>query len=104
MICTILQKDFPGMYTLYMIVGSSGQGMVLPQENRARSTTEREDHSIRRSAVAHHTASEAEIRAAAGTKVTQRIVTNWLLQRQFRGRRPIVCIPLTPTHCSLRCQ
>ncbi|GFY29926.1 transposable element Tc1 transposase [Trichonephila clavipes] len=37
-------------------------------------TTETEDRSIRRSAVVHHTASGAEIRAAVGTTVTQRTV------------------------------
>ncbi|GBN85764.1 hypothetical protein AVEN_84072-1 [Araneus ventricosus] len=30
----ILQKDLAGMYPLCMIVDSSGQGKVLPQEDR----------------------------------------------------------------------
>ncbi|GBM36206.1 hypothetical protein AVEN_97573-1 [Araneus ventricosus] len=48
------------------------------------------------------TASAAEIRDAVGTTVTQRTVTNRLLQGQLRARRPISCIPLTPNHCRLR--
>ncbi|GBM16955.1 hypothetical protein AVEN_267340-1 [Araneus ventricosus] len=47
-------------------------------------------------AVAHRTESAAEIRAAVGTTVTQRTVTNTLLQEQLRARRPVACIPLTP--------
>ncbi|GFX05444.1 uncharacterized protein TNCV_1007661 [Trichonephila clavipes] len=31
---TISHKDLAGMYPLCMIVGSNGQGMVLPQEDR----------------------------------------------------------------------
>ncbi|GBN35056.1 hypothetical protein AVEN_115609-1 [Araneus ventricosus] len=49
-------------------------------------------------AVAHRTASAAEIRAPVGTTLTQRTVTNRLLQRQLRARRPVVSIPLTPNH------
>ncbi|GFY04549.1 transposable element Tcb2 transposase [Trichonephila clavipes] len=74
-----------------MIVGCSGQGMVLPQENRIPG-----GHValLRGTAVAHRTASAAEIRAAVGT------TTN----RQLRARRPIACIPLTPCYCRLRRQ
>ncbi|GBM97398.1 hypothetical protein AVEN_822-1 [Araneus ventricosus] len=53
-------------------------------------------------AVAHRTASAAEIRAAVGTTVTQRTVTNRLLQGQLRARLSVACIPLTPNHCRLR--
>ncbi|GBO27414.1 hypothetical protein AVEN_15899-1 [Araneus ventricosus] len=53
-------------------------------------------------AVAHRTASAAEIRAAVGATVTQRTVTNWLLQGQLRARRPVACISLTPNHYRLR--
>ncbi|GBO20097.1 hypothetical protein AVEN_178687-1 [Araneus ventricosus] len=53
-------------------------------------------------AVAHRTASAAEIRAAVGTTVTQRTVTNRLLQGQLQARRTIACIPLTTNHCRLR--
>ncbi|GBL79108.1 Transposable element Tc1 transposase [Araneus ventricosus] len=53
-------------------------------------------------AVVHRTASVVEIRAAVGTTVTQRTVTNRLLQGQLRARRPVACIPLTPNHCRLR--
>ncbi|GBM37781.1 hypothetical protein AVEN_25892-1 [Araneus ventricosus] len=53
-------------------------------------------------AVAHRIASAAEIRAAVGTTVTQRTVTNRLLQGQFRARRPVACIPLPPNHCRLQ--
>ncbi|GBO37089.1 hypothetical protein AVEN_176224-1 [Araneus ventricosus] len=52
--------------------------------------------------VAHRTASAAEIRAEVGTTVTQRTVTNRLLQGQLRARRPVACIPPTPNHCRLR--
>ncbi|GBM17306.1 hypothetical protein AVEN_237291-1 [Araneus ventricosus] len=48
-------------------------------------------------ALAHRTASAAEIRVAVeGT------VTNRLLHEQLRTRRPVACIPLTPNHCRLR--
>ncbi|GBM76784.1 hypothetical protein AVEN_48255-1 [Araneus ventricosus] len=90
------------MYPLCMIVGSSGQGKVMSQEDRIPGTTEGENHRVRRMAVAHPTASTAEIRAAVGTTVTQRTVTNRLLQGQLRDRRPVACIPLTPQHCRLR--
>ncbi|GBM44494.1 hypothetical protein AVEN_15019-1 [Araneus ventricosus] len=53
-------------------------------------------------AVAYRTASSAEIRAAVGTTVTQRTVTNRLLQGQLRARRPVACISLTRNHCRLR--
>nr|GBO35633.1 hypothetical protein AVEN_40430-1 [Araneus ventricosus] len=53
-------------------------------------------------AVAHRTASSAEIRAVVGATVTQLTVTNRLLQGQLRAIRPVVCIPLTPNHCRLR--
>ncbi|GBN66271.1 hypothetical protein AVEN_232778-1 [Araneus ventricosus] len=97
----ILQKDLAGIYPLCMIVGRSGQGKVLPQEDRVPGgTTEREDRRVRLMAVEHRTASAAEIRAAVGTTVTQRTVTNRLFQGQLRVRRPvgIPCIPLTPNH------
>ena len=51
-----------------------------PGSGRPCATTEREDRRIRRMAVAHRTASAAEIRAAVGTTVTQRTVRNWLLE------------------------
>ncbi|GBO11602.1 hypothetical protein AVEN_145261-1 [Araneus ventricosus] len=50
-------------------------------------------------AVAHRTASAAEIRAAVDITVIQRTVTFRLLQGQLRARRPVACIPLTPNHC-----
>ncbi|GFW98836.1 hypothetical protein TNCV_2837971 [Trichonephila clavipes] len=63
-----------------MIVGSSGQGMVLPQDDRAPGgslgLTERKDGRIRRTAVAHRTASTAEIQAVVVNSVTQRSVTS----------------------------
>ncbi|GBN58983.1 hypothetical protein AVEN_263032-1 [Araneus ventricosus] len=65
---------------------------------RPSGTTEREDRRVRCMAVAHRTASAAEIR----TTVTQRTVTNRLLQGQLRARRPVACIPLTPNHCRFR--
>ncbi|GFX70962.1 uncharacterized protein TNCV_1689451 [Trichonephila clavipes] len=71
---TILQKDLSGMYPLGMIIGSSGQGIVLPQEDwipgGPRGTTENEDQRIRCTAVKHRTVSSAEIRATVGTTVT----------------------------------
>ncbi|GBM03329.1 hypothetical protein AVEN_256879-1 [Araneus ventricosus] len=91
------------MYPLCMIVGSSGQGKVLPQEDRVPG-----GHvallrgKIQRMAVAHRTASATKIRAAVGTTVTLRTVTNLLLQGQPRDRHPVACIPLTPNHYRLR--
>ena len=75
-----------------------------PGSGRPRGTTEREDRRIRRTAVTHRTASAANIRAAVGTTVTQRTVRNRLLEEQLRARRPVACIPLTPSHCRLRLQ
>ncbi|GBM54075.1 hypothetical protein AVEN_247689-1 [Araneus ventricosus] len=72
-----------------------------PVSGRPRGATKREDR-VRRMVVVHRTVSAAEIRAAVGTSVTQRTVTNRLLQGQLRARRPVACIPLTPNHCRLR--
>ena len=81
---------------------------VLLQEDRVPGGhvggPEREDRRIRRMAVAHRTASATEIRAAVGTRVTQRTVRNRLLEGQLRARCPVACIPLTPSHCRLRLQ
>ncbi|GBO25194.1 Transposable element Tc1 transposase [Araneus ventricosus] len=79
-----------------------GTAARRPRSARPRGTTEREDCRVRRLAVAHRTASAAEIRAAVGTTVTERTVTNRLLQGQLRARRPVACIPLTPNHCRFR--
>ncbi|GBM10965.1 hypothetical protein AVEN_171445-1 [Araneus ventricosus] len=70
-----------------------------PGSEWPRGTTEREDRRVWRMAVAHRTASAVEIRAAVGSTVTQRTVTNRLLQGQLRARRPVARIPLTPNHC-----
>ncbi|GFW73386.1 DUF5641 domain-containing protein [Trichonephila clavipes] len=57
------------------------------KEDRVRcgewGNTEKEDHRLRRTAVLHHTASAAEIRAVVGTTVTQRTVRNRLLLGQL---------------------
>ncbi|GBO00403.1 hypothetical protein AVEN_36726-1 [Araneus ventricosus] len=53
-------------------------------------------------AMAHQSASAAEIRAAVGTTVAQRTVTNRLPQGQLRARCPVACITLNPNHCRLR--
>ncbi|GBM87708.1 hypothetical protein AVEN_57225-1 [Araneus ventricosus] len=91
------------MYPLCMIVGRSGERYRLKKTGfRPRGNTEREDRGVRRMAVAHHTASESEIRAAVGTTVIQRTVTTRLFQGQLRARRLVACIPLTPNHCRLR--
>ncbi|GBM57575.1 hypothetical protein AVEN_97680-1 [Araneus ventricosus] len=87
------------MYPLRMIVGSSRHGKVLPQEDRVTGgATEREDRRVRLMAVAHLTASAAEIRAAVGTTVMQRTVTNRLFQGKLRVRSLVACILLTPNH------
>ncbi|GFW07756.1 hypothetical protein TNCV_3918891 [Trichonephila clavipes] len=68
--------SFPGQ-PLCTIVGNSGRGMILPQQDGwPRGIIEREDHRIRRTAVAHRSASGVEIRAAVGTTVTQRTVAS----------------------------
>ncbi|GBN00262.1 hypothetical protein AVEN_160125-1 [Araneus ventricosus] len=51
-----------------------------PGSGRPRGTTKREDRRFRRMAVAHRTASAAEIRGVVGTTVTQQTVTSRLLQ------------------------
>ncbi|GFV62897.1 uncharacterized protein TNCV_472391 [Trichonephila clavipes] len=94
-------------YPQCMIVESSDQRMVLQEDQvpdgqvallRGKTTV------FVCMAVAHCTASAAEIRAAIGTKVTQRTVRNRLLQGQLKVRRPVACIPLSPSHCRLRRQ
>ncbi|GBM16360.1 hypothetical protein AVEN_28320-1 [Araneus ventricosus] len=94
------------MYPLCMIVGSSGQGKVLPQEDRVPgghvALLRGKNRRVRRMAVGHRTASTAEIRAAVGTTVTQRTVTNRLFPGQLRVRCTVACIPLSPNHCRLQ--
>ena len=75
-----------------------------PGSGGTRATTEREDRRIRRMAVAHRTASAAEITAAVGTTVTRRTVTNRCLEGQLRARCPVAFPPLTPNHRHLRLQ
>ncbi|GFX94697.1 uncharacterized protein TNCV_4799741 [Trichonephila clavipes] len=60
-------------------------------------TTDRDDHSIRRTPVTHRAAS-----VAVGTTVIQRTARNCLVQRLLRTRLNVVCIPLTRSHCCLR--
>ncbi|GFU06525.1 hypothetical protein TNCV_2023541 [Trichonephila clavipes] len=59
-------KYLAGMCPFRMIVGSRGQGMVLPQEDPISGghTIEREDRRIQCTAVAHRNASEAEFLSA----------------------------------------
>ena len=52
----------------------------------------------------HRTASASNIRATIGTTVTERTVRNRLHEEQLRARRPVTCIPLTPSHCRLLLQ
>ncbi|GBO14950.1 hypothetical protein AVEN_84204-2-1, partial [Araneus ventricosus] len=78
-----------------------GNASRRPGSGRPRGTTERKDRRVRHMALAHRTASAAEIRAAVGTTVTQRTVTNRLLQGHLRARRPVASIPLTPNHYRL---
>ena len=105
---TILQNDLTGMYPPCMFVESIDQGRVLflriPGSGWPRGTTEREDRRIRCTAVTHRTASAANIRAAVGTTETQKTVRNRLLEGQFRVKRPVVCILLTPSHWHLGLQ
>ncbi|GFX44109.1 HTH_Tnp_Tc3_2 domain-containing protein [Trichonephila clavipes] len=62
------------------------------------SSTEREDHSIRLMAGAHHTASVVEILAAVGAIVKQPVRSR-LLHKQLQAKHPLACIPLTSSHC-----
>ncbi|GFX54585.1 hypothetical protein TNCV_792721 [Trichonephila clavipes] len=88
-----------------MIVGSSGEGMVLPPVDRVPGGQElvllkgkTEIYSVYALAVGHRTKSVVEIRAAVVTTVTHRTVRHLLLQEHLRARRPIACIALTPSH------
>ncbi|GBO38397.1 hypothetical protein AVEN_224615-1 [Araneus ventricosus] len=99
-----LGRNVSTVHDCWQKYSREGTASRIPVSGRPRGTTEREDRRVRRMAVAHRAASAAEIRAAVGTTVTQRIVTNRLLQRQLRARRPVACIPLTPNHCRLRCE
>lgn len=100
----ILQKDLPELYPVCMIVGSSDQGKILPQEDWVLGS---HMASMRGSvwcmAVVHHTASAAKFYAVVGTVMTQWTASNWLLEGQIWARHPVVCIPLTPDYCNLRC-
>ncbi|GBN08611.1 hypothetical protein AVEN_238086-1 [Araneus ventricosus] len=66
-----------------------GTASRRPGSGRPRGTTEKEDRRVRRMAVAHRTASVAEIRTEVGTTVTQQTVTNRFLQGQLQARRPV---------------
>ncbi|GFX19762.1 HTH_Tnp_Tc3_2 domain-containing protein [Trichonephila clavipes] len=93
-------QDLTGMYPLCMIAGSSGQGMILPLKDwflggTIYIYTEKKEIRIRRTAVAHRTVSEEEIRAEGGISVTQGTVTNRLLQGQLRARLPVACTQAT---------
>ncbi|GBM54131.1 hypothetical protein AVEN_113297-1 [Araneus ventricosus] len=79
-------------------------GFVNMRSGGPKATTDRRDSRVHRMTVPHRTASSAEIRASIGTRVTQRTVTNRLLEVQLRARRPVAFIPLTPNHCHLRLQ
>ncbi|GFV46581.1 allene oxide synthase-lipoxygenase protein [Trichonephila clavipes] len=87
-----------------IIVGRSisrdGTGSRRSASRKPRGSTEREDRRIWRMPVAYRTASEAEIRAAIGTRKTQLTVRNRLLQEQHRVRPPVECITLTPNRFS----
>ncbi|GBL79541.1 Dopamine beta-hydroxylase [Araneus ventricosus] len=61
-----------------------GTASRRPCSGRPCGITEREDRHVRYMVVAHRTVSAAKIRAAVGTTVTQRTVTNQLLQGQLR--------------------
>lgn len=56
---------------------------------QTQAATQREDWRISRMAVGHRTESSAENQASVGNIVIQRMVTNWLLERQLRARRPL---------------
>ncbi|GFY16576.1 transposable element Tc1 transposase [Trichonephila clavipes] len=77
-----LQKESAGMYPLFMIVGSTGQGTAArrPGSGRRRGTSGNEDRHIWRTTVTHRTVYAVEIRAAVSTTGTQRTVRNRLLQ------------------------
>ncbi|GFU87450.1 uncharacterized protein TNCV_2445841 [Trichonephila clavipes] len=96
----ILQKDLAGMYSLCMIVESSGQGMILPQEDPVP-----EDHLAlltgKTAYFAYGCGASYFVRlrnssGTVGTPVTKQTVKNRLLQGQLQARFPVACIPLTP--------
>ncbi|GFW26186.1 transposable element Tc1 transposase [Trichonephila clavipes] len=76
-ISAVLQKDLAGMHTLCMIVLNSGQGMVLPQEDRI----------------------PGGLVALLREKTT---VFSIRMIRILRPRRPVPYISLTPSHYPLR--
>lgn len=91
------------MYPPCMIADSwSRESITLRRLKSAspRDTTEGEDRRVGRTAVAHRSASEADIRAVLGTIVIQRTDTNRLLQGHLRLQGH----PLTPKHCRLEWQ
>ncbi|GBL97074.1 hypothetical protein AVEN_254116-1 [Araneus ventricosus] len=75
-----LGRNVPTVHDCWQQWSREGAASRRPRSGRPRGTTEREDRRVRRMAVAHRIASAAEIRAAVGTTVTQRTVTNRLLQ------------------------
>ncbi|GBO21441.1 hypothetical protein AVEN_162580-1 [Araneus ventricosus] len=99
-----LGRNVSTVHDCWQQCSREGTASRRPGFGRPPGTTERDVHCVRRMAVAHRTASAAEIRAAVGTTVTQRTFRNRLLQGQLRARRPVSCIPLTPNHCLLRCE
>ncbi|GBM25073.1 hypothetical protein AVEN_96654-1 [Araneus ventricosus] len=99
-----LGRNVSTVHDIWQQYSREGTASRRPGSVRSSGTTEREYRRVRRMAVAHRIASAAEIRAAVGTTVTQRTVTNQLLQGELRARRPVACIPLTPNYCRLRRQ
>ncbi|UYV63544.1 SEC14L2 [Cordylochernes scorpioides] len=71
---------------------------------RPRATTEREDRTIVRMAVAAPESTLTTIQRVTGTQVSQMTFNRQLRERNLRARRPLRCLPLTPVHRKVRLQ
>ncbi|KFM68833.1 hypothetical protein X975_07143, partial [Stegodyphus mimosarum] len=71
---------------------------------RPRSTTNREDRLIVRSAVTAPDSSLTKIRRATRTRVSTMTIHRRLIERNLRSCRPLSHLTLTPVHCQPRLQ
>ncbi|UYV62778.1 hypothetical protein LAZ67_2001908 [Cordylochernes scorpioides] len=71
---------------------------------RPRATTEREDKTIVRMAVAAPESLLSTIQRVTGTQVFEMTINRRLRERNLRFRRPLRCLPLTPVHRQVRLQ
>ncbi|GFU05685.1 transposable element Tc1 transposase [Trichonephila clavipes] len=92
-----LRRNVSIVHDFWVQWSRDGTASRRPGSGRPRGTTEREDH---RTAVAHRTASAAEIQVAVGTTVTKELLEiGYFKYSSEPGTKQ-----LTPSHCRLGSQ